>query len=175
MREIEAKARVGFFQLNSVFSYMNKKFGTPEKMTKVDTYFHKPGTDGEFRVRRIDDDYFYNEKVRVVEDGIENNIETERSITREEAKQIERDNSLFGIKTKREYIWSTQYKGHEVHIELADVINLGIYLEIEVLVDENASSRTVNAMKKYIMGFYEKLELTDRIEKRKYLDMLFGC
>ncbi|HAL18411.1 MAG TPA: hypothetical protein DCO86_02155 [Spirochaetaceae bacterium] len=175
MREIEAKARVGFFQLNNVFSYMNKKFGTPEKTTKVDTYFHKSGTDGEFRVRRIEDDYFYNVKVRVVEDGIENNIETERKITKEEAKQIEKDNAPFGIKTKREYVWNTQYKGYEVHIELADVINLGIFLEIEVLVDEKAPTRTVNAIKKYIMGFYEKLELADRIEKRKYLDMLFGC
>ncbi len=175
MREVEVKARVGFFQLDSVFSYMNRKFGKSETMTKIDSYYHKQDTGEEFRVRRIGDKYYYNEKSRTVEDGIENNIEIEREITCEEAKQYERDESLFGIKTKREYVWTAEYKGNEVHIELADVINLGIFLEIEMLLDEKATPAEIEAAKKYVMGFYEKLGLTERIEKRKYLDLLFGC
>ena len=174
MREVEAKAKVSFLDLEKVFSFFDSTIGEPSIITKVDKYYTKKNSSDEFRIRRIDNKYVYTEKVKSMSGKFEDNIETEREITKDEAKQFDSDCKIFAIKEKRGYVWSSKYKGNQLTVELFDVMNLGFYLEIEVIMDNNATFEAKEEARNHILSLFKKLELEEKLEKRKYLDLLLG-
>lgn len=172
MKEIEAKAHVDASRVDEIKAYFVKKYSQPATVSKSD-YYIKTQDEGKFRIRKDGEKYFWTKKDKSLDkNGIECNIETEYEIDKNKACDILKEVQPFFTKTKKGFLWCTEYASNSAHIELLNVEPLGWFLEIELLVKEDSSYCDIQGFKKWIMAFFDYLNLADCIEKRKYMEML---
>lgn len=170
--EVEAKAHVREESAKDVIDFLSAKFGSFSKVSKNDFYFRN--SDGEFRIRKENNKFFYNKKQYAIDkNGFESNSEFEKEIDARDAYELKGDLKPFFTKTKVGYIWNTNYNTKDVNIEFLSVNNLGLFLEIELILDSDSDDIDNEKLdaKKWIMQIFKSLHLDKSIENRKYMEM----
>lgn len=154
---------------------------------KYDVYFFNPILNQSFRVReQIEKDTYnfeikktiYTVKEKIIENGIEQNIENEVELDIKEFSASLIFFEKLGFKeshrkNKEGYSFNFTKFDTPLHIELLKVNDLGWFFEIEFVTDINISNEMVDNLVKYL---YKTLDYFDipysNIEKRYYSQMI---
>lgn len=186
-KEIELKAHVDDYKkvLNALKS---NQFTYNEKSSeKLDVYFFNPIKNLSFRVRqqvnidskgKIIKNTVYTTKDKIINEGIEQNIENEVELPYGEFSSSLVFFNQLGFKEshrkkKKGFSFLFNKFENDLHIELLEVNNLGWFFEIEFIVDEEINEIE---SKKLVSELYKTLELfnipVSNIEKRYYSQMI---
>ena len=171
MKEVEAKAWLEFIHVFDVLSDLKSLQLRSCVVDKCDRYY-RDENDEIFRIRRENGILMFNKKKQNNISYFECNDEIEYEISADDEKKIIAQSTLFMEKQKSGYKFMTTFKDYDSNIELVFVDGLGIFLEIEVLLDDDAKQKDIKDATGWIEKIFEKYNLLNNIEKRKYIDML---
>jgi len=171
--EIELKAHIP--SILSIQNGIQKRLGltNPTSYRKEDIYFSKPRTlqKTEFRLRNIGTSFIVTRKNKTQNEGIEVNDEIEFIVS--DAAEFIRFSleSGYVISIKKTKI-GVSYAYSGMTIELSDVITLGSFIELEILLDTHDSDQ-VTAAKSRLLETLDLLGIQrEAIEPRYYSEML---
>jgi adenylate cyclase, class 2 len=140
---------------------------------KSDTYFCSPEEPllTQFRLRVLEDTALVTRKRKTLQDGIEVNEEIEFSVSDPEAFTRFAQESGFVISICKEKRGEAYHSGNFT-LEISDIVGLGAFIELEVLLEVFDAIRVEQAKAKLL----ETLNLLgisrDYIEPRYYTEML---
>jgi predicted adenylyl cyclase CyaB len=169
--EIESKAWVD--NPEELRKSLREKYSYIGEYIKNDTYYTLPGKSETLRVRRQDDDCIVTFKKKSREGGIEENLETEFTVSDCEAFE-----QLISKTNCREYFRkrkkSEVFTWNDFTIELSHVDRLGWFIEVEKLMDNDVTDEKLK-VKKEIQEIMKSLNVTEeKIESRFYSELLMG-
>lgn len=182
-KEIELKAHVS--HSDYCRKLIEKKFGFPgSSLSKSDRYFgfnQTPGSLSEralLRIRVEQNRYVATRKEkRLHGDGMEENREIEFSGPAEDYHNVtdffvSLGYSIIAAKDKRGWYWKVAVP-QPMTIELVEVGSLGWFLEVEIILRDDAADHEVSEARNIIQQLMKSVGIADvDIEKRYYLDML---
>jgi len=171
--EIEMKAWVQ--NPEALKSRLEKRAQGIQPYHKRDTYYLAPvkvdGKRHQFRIRYTDDNVYLTLKDKEIKDGMEYNKEREIPLTypADIEELIRRTGCTVRVAKEKKGI---AYTMEHLTCELAEVVGLGWFLEIEKLVEGDSEKEKTSADGE-IRTMFKKLEVPETdIETRYYTDML---
>ncbi len=179
MIEVERKA---YLKDLSILDKIKKISEYTEKSTKKDTYFAPFAIkrldvykDPIFRIRSKDGKNILSYKKKKIVEKTEINIENEIDISSLDKPSLRSFFQYIGFypfieKKKTTNLYKTKKNNFDVSIEHNNIENLGEFIEIEILIDEEKDIEKAN---KAINDLFEKLEIQkEDIESKYYIDLL---
>lgn len=169
--EIECKAWVD--DPEGLRKRLHERYTFRTTYLKDDTYYQFPGRKQTFRVRNQDDGFIVTMKEKSRKDGMEDNLETEFSVSDVDSfvKFIEEFNCPVYLKKRKK---SEVFSFGSVTLELSHVDTLGWFIEIEQLI-QSENPRDKEKAKETIADILEDLEIpAEKIEERYYTELLTG-
>lgn len=176
MKEIEIKAHAGDMEKMAAiidsFSDSGRK-----AVKKHDLYFHRPGeTLQALRIRHFADHLEVTAKKQFKDSVSEENQEYEFSASLDQAENLKAFFLCLGyeeyfVKEKTGFEW---YFG-PVHVELLKVNDLGVFLEMEYLLDFSSSKEDVEHAQKKLYHLLHLFGLDESdVEMKSYREMILG-
>ncbi len=142
---------------------------------KEDLYYGLPDSTNLFRIRVTTDGIVVTQKYKELRsDGVEVNQETEFSVPTEDLGALKQFFAKLGYLpvVEKKKIGNSWQKG-TLTIELVEVEQLGWFIEIEKLLDDNASEREINGAIEQLSEIRNELGLSDYpLQGRYYSEML---
>jgi adenylate cyclase, class 2 len=174
-REIELKARiVDPIDMKARIMALDG-ISAGEQEHKADIYFIRPGEKKHFRVRLMDDSVTVTHKEKETAlDGTEENHEIEFDSEIQNYQNILDFFTSLGYveyirKEKTGWVWN---RGPVV-LELIEVSSLGWFVEMEIILGDDATSEAVIQAKKLLFTLLEELGIgRECLEDRYYMDLL---
>ncbi|HAK44404.1 MAG TPA: class IV adenylate cyclase [Spirochaeta sp.] len=179
-KEIELKAWVE--QPEIVRTKLESLYGRPQPLEKDDIYYiYRHNTLPEWgqpvRLRTENGINVVTLKQKSVSNGIECNNELEFEVDKPEnfIKYMQLTGAdAWLTKKKRGWKFAADVNGHEAVIELCEVLTLGWFLEIEIVLSTDNNDRIAES-KAQIMKILNSAGVSeDRIESRFYSELLKG-
>ena len=174
-REIELKARVDNYRVLMDRINAIEGISQPVAEHKADIYFSRPGEKKHFRVRLQADCVVITSKSKEKRhDGTEDNHEIEFSTNTESYPRVLAFFSSLGFeeyirKEKTGWLWSLG----RVAVELVQVGPLGWFIEMEVVLGDDASDADVLRAKGELFELLGRLGIgREMLEDRYYMDLL---
>lgn len=170
--EVEVKCRVSDF--SGLEEQLRHRCGTPAQYDKQDLYFAAAGQPENpcFRLRSSGNRLEVTCKEKQCRDGFEQNLEYEFAVS--DAAQFSGFAAHLGYRpviTKRKQ--GLRFQADGVSFELSHVEGLGDYLEIEILLPDDASEAQIDAARVRLRRLLGELGFSDAdIEPRYYTDLL---
>ena len=155
-------------------------FQSAATVTQVDTYYAHPHrnfaeTDEALRISRVNNENFITYKGPKIDATTKTRREIELSIASgaegaERCDEIWRALSFTLVRevTKTRQIYRVSQAKHEIEIAVDSVKNLGNFVELEIVIDEQSE---LDAAREAVAALAEELGLKD-IERRSYLELL---
>lgn len=176
MKEIEIKAHAADMEsLSGVISSVCGRKGRP--VSKHDLYFRRPGEKVQaLRIRRFPDHLEVTAKKQFQGDVSEENSEYEFRASLDEEDSLVSFFECLGyekyfIKDKEGFEW---FAG-PVHVELLRVNDLGIFLEMEYLLDFSCGPDDVVGAQEELFRLLHLFGLSEGdVERRSYREMILG-
>jgi predicted adenylyl cyclase CyaB len=186
-REIELKAHVINWAQTLDLIRNNTNIKNEEFAEKLDVYYYNPLKDEAFRVRKeilkdknnlVSKKTIFTSKEKLMDGVIEKNKEVEVELSCENF-----DSSLvffesLGFKKsleKSKIGYSFVYDGFEkdLHVELLEVNQLGWFLEIEFIIEENAEKQLIDKLVTHLYKILDLFEIPySNIENKYYSQLL---
>ena len=169
--EIECKAWVE--DPDALRVELNNRYEYKTSYIKDDTYYHFPGRAETFRIRRQEGQSIVTVKKKSRENGIEENLETEFTVSDGDAFVSfigEIGCPVYISKRKNTEVFTTA----GITIELSFVDTLGWFIEIEKLVTSDSIEDKKKAKKALITILTELKIQKEKLEERYYTEMLTG-
>jgi len=169
--EIEIKAWVE--EPEALRKLLGESYSYVRSYVKEDTYFQFPGKKETFRLRKQGEENIVTMKKKYREHGIEENLETEFTVSDGDAFEnlvFEIGCSVYVKKRKT----TDAFDADGITVELSSVDKLGWFVEIEKLVhSENWEDK--DSAKEEIMKIFDFLNIPrEKVEPRYYTEMLTG-
>lgn len=141
---------------------------------KSDSYFINPVQPEitEFRLRESGDRKLVTKKVKTLTDGIEVNDEIEFEISDAESfkKFAELSGYQIGIRKVKKGV---AFHSGDFLLEVSDIEGLGAFIEIELMLPDEASPSKIEAARERILTLLDSLSISrEKIESRYYTDLL---
>ncbi len=176
MKEIEIKAHAADMEsIAGIISVTCGRNGHP--VSKHDLYFRRPGEKLQaLRIRRFPDHLEVTAKKQFQGDISEENSEYEFRTSLEEEQNLVSFFECLGyekyfIKDKEGLEWSVG----PVHVELLRVNDLGVFLEMEYLLDFSCGPDDVAAAQEELFRLLHLFGLGEGdVERRSYREMILG-
>ena len=173
MREVELKAYVDDWAV--VKEKIESICGSGNIVSKRDQYFHKPGEKHQaFRIRDNNGSMELTSKQTGQNENGENNLEYEFS-----APIGEYDKAIGFFKNLgyepyfRKYKNGWEWTMDDVHIELLEVIDLGFFLEMEILIPFNSSEEDVKDSQFHLQKLLAKFGISkEQVCSKSYRSMI---
>ncbi len=170
MFEVELKVRID--NIEELEASFREKYEFVGKFVKRDIYFGKDGVDL-FRLRGVSDGesekFVVTTKERFRVAGIEENVEREFSVDSQE-EFIAFANFLGYDELIRKVKHSICFNNGDMFIELVTIEGLGDFLEIEILVSDEASK---SSARDRLLAFIESLgKSSDDVVSKYYVELL---
>ena len=173
MKEIEIKAHASLSLKTEIDRLTGDK---GESVEKDDLYFRRPGEEIQALRIRVNNGRmeFTAKKQRNIKLS-EDNLEYEVSLSIDERENAISFFKCLGFeeyfrKHKRGYSW--YYDG--IHIELLEVNDLGVFLEMEALLDFESSPSDVKKAQEKLYFLLDRFGLRDKIERTSYREMILN-
>ena len=174
-REIELKARVEDHHLIMERIQAVPGISPPLAEHKADIYFVRTGEQKHFRVRLQNDSVVITSKTKEKRhDGTEDNHEIEFDTPKDNYQNVLAFFHNLGFdeyirKEKTGWIWSLG----TLTVELVQVGQLGWFLEMEIVLGDDASVVEVSTAKKALFNLLERVGIgREKLEERYYMDLL---
>lgn len=174
MREVEIKAWVDDFE--AVKSYFDEHASQGRPVYKEDCYFKRPGEKKQaLRLRNNGGILeFTTKRNNKNEKGEENNYEYEFTSSIDQLDKAKEFFTVLGyehhfIKRKKGFDWDYR----KVHVELLEVDGVGVFLEMEALIDFDANEEEVQRNIDLLYSILDEVNIPhDRVERRSYRAMI---
>lgn len=175
MREIEIKLRVeDFCKTEQVISSL---YGKGRVVEKKDLYFRRPGEIRQaLRMRNNNGLLEFTAKKTSVHSGVESNFEYEFSSCPDEWERARAFFLALGfeqyfMKLKTGYEWMCG----RIHAELFKVNDIGSFLELEIILPEDASEAEIEEARLELVRLYGRFGLSfSDVEEKSYREMITG-
>lgn len=177
MTEIEIKAWLRTPKEHArVLKFLESRGEFVAEVTKKDTYFSKAAdTDYAFRLREEGKKFFVTQKKRKLVGNVEENEELEFEILQKEPFLlfVEKQGytaSFWKEKSAKIYrLQSAENPNLFLTAEIVTLKNLGTFLEVEVLCEEEAEKASA---RQELQRLFDALNLAENIEKKRYIELL---
>ncbi|MCA1754987.1 MAG: class IV adenylate cyclase [Spirochaeta sp.] len=173
---VEIELKVWVDDRPHVEAELQRRFGVGEQYHKSDRYFSVTCGESpvEFRLRQDGERTVFTHKAKKIHDGIETSQENEFDVP--EPRAFERFIHTLGA---HEYIRKEKigrrFRSGDMVLELSEVVGLGDFLELELLVSEEAAGEPARhaACVRRLHTMLDELELSrSRIEATPYTVLL---